>query len=194
MYLVRRTAPVTAALFLMCQPPATSGQTTHTVELEGMRFTPADIAIDVGDTVRWVWISGFHNVESGVATGGTGVHDGNFRSGNPTGTVGTTFELLFDTAFIDANPMPGDKYPYYCIVHAGLNMVGAVTVLLRGDLDGDGVVDLGDHAILAPCFGGPGTTAAPVDCTDQEFESSDTDEDGDVDMRDFAVIQERFTG
>lgn len=83
-------------------------QTTHTVELMGLDFVPADLTVEVGDTIHWVWVSGFHNVESGVVKHFSGLHDGNFRSGDPTDAVGTTFDLLFDQAFLDAHPMPGN--------------------------------------------------------------------------------------
>ena len=56
-------------------------QTTHMVTLSGASFSPADLTIDVGDTVRWVWVSEFHDVESG--TSGAPVGDGKFTSGNP---------------------------------------------------------------------------------------------------------------
>ena len=58
-----------------------SAQTTHTVELVGVQFVPANLTIQLGDTVHWVWVSGLHNVESGVVENFTGTHDGNFRSG-----------------------------------------------------------------------------------------------------------------
>lgn len=103
-------------------------QTTHTVQLVGIAFDPASITVNIGDTVRWEWVLGNHNVESGVIEAGLGVPDGNFISGAPTGVTGTTFELLVDQAFLDANPMPGDVYPYYCIVHTGVDMAGTISV------------------------------------------------------------------
>ena len=105
-----------------------SAQTTQNVQLSGAAFTPANITITVGDTVHWIWSSGVHNVESGVIVSGSGQHDGNFRSGDPTGTVGTTYDVVFNQAFLNANPMPGSVYPYYCVVHAFMNMAGSITV------------------------------------------------------------------
>ena len=106
-----------------------TAQTTQDVRLDGLLFLPADITIDVGDTVHWEWVSGNHNVESGVIDAGAGVPDDNFRSGDPTAMVGTTYEVVFDQAFLGANPMAGDVYPYYCIVHASVNMAGTITVV-----------------------------------------------------------------
>ena len=103
-------------------------QTTHNVLLDGVVFDPASITVDIGDTVHWEWVTGNHNVESGVIVAGLGVSDGNFISGAPTSVPGTTFDLLVDQAFLDANPMPGDVYPYYCLVHTGVDMAGTISV------------------------------------------------------------------
>lgn len=171
-----------------------AGQATHDVDLVGIEFLPPDITISLGDTVRWNWVSGFHNVESGEVIGGSGIHDGRFRSGNPTSVAGTTYELTFDRSFLDSNPAAGNVYPYYCVVHGGLGMVGAIAVLLPGDVDGDGGVTLLDHSLLSACTSGPGKDSANEACTPEAFAASDADGDGDVDLRDFAVIQRSFSG
>ena len=122
------------------------GQTTHEVIVGAggaVIFAPADIVIAVGDTVRWVWESASfpgHNVESGVSP----VSNGYFNSGPPTNPP-HTFEVVFDAAFLEANPEPGNVYPYFCGPHGGLGMVGSITVtvafvaFIRGDANGDGV-------------------------------------------------------
>jgi plastocyanin len=103
-------------------------QTVHTVELQTLGFVPEDLTIKLGDTVEWVWIDGFHNVESGVIQDGMGVHDGNFRSGDPQFPP-ATYQVTFDQAFLDGHPMPEDRYPYYCVSHAEFGMKGSVTVV-----------------------------------------------------------------
>lgn len=170
---------------------AAAGATTHTVELVGFEFIPRDLVIDVGDTVHWVWVTGFHNVESGTIVAGTGVPDGNFLSGNPTS--GVTFDLVFDQAMLDANPMPGNIYVYYCVVHAGLNMAGTITVIVAGDLDRDTDVDVEDQRIATMCMAGPDNGAPPAGCSQEQMDRADADEDGDVDLLDLAVIQRAFT-
>lgn len=72
---------VSFVVFLsLCAAPVL-GQSTFTVELQGGNvFSPADVTIEVGDTVHWVWVAGNHNVESGVVVSGSGVPDGLFRS------------------------------------------------------------------------------------------------------------------
>ena len=75
-------------------------QTTHFVDANSITFDPADLCIDVGDTVQWDWVTGVHNVESGVG----GIPDGNFSSGAPVSPP-ESFSVTFDQAFLDANPM-----------------------------------------------------------------------------------------
>ena len=103
-----------------------SAQTTHDVQILGgpFLFDPPDLTIEVGDTVRWTWANGLHNIESGVG----GVFDGNFTSGAPVTLAGFTYEFTFDQAFLTAKPMPGNAYPYYCIVHEAFGQVGTITV------------------------------------------------------------------
>ena len=164
------------AVTLSCVGVA-SAQMTHDVGVgPGLIFAPADIVIEVGDTVRWTWVSGFHNVESGV----NGTYDGNFRSGDPTSVAGTTFEVTFDQAFLDAHPVQDDIYNYYCVVHAGLGMVGTVQVVTcPADISGDHTVDIRDLAALLANYG----TSSGASYFD-----GDLDFDGDVDLADLAKL------
>lgn len=111
------------AATLLVAPAA--AQTTHAVQLFASTFSPANLTIDAGDTVLWDWVVGTHNVESGTLLGG---HDGNFLSGSVTADPATTYSVTFDAAFLQANPMPGNVYPYFCVIHAGIGMTGTVTV------------------------------------------------------------------
>ncbi len=103
-------------------------------------FSPGIITIEVGDTVRWTWAGGPHNVVSGTP----GVPDGAFSSGPPTAVVGTTFMVAFDELFLDANPKT--SFDYFSSPDAG--MTGTVNVApdvcATFDLDLDGDVDCVD--------------------------------------------------
>jgi hypothetical protein len=55
-----------------------------------------------------------------------------------------------------------------------------------GDADGDSDVDLADHDALVGCLAGPDVPVVR-DCAGLDF-------DGDVDMRDYALLQQHFTG
>jgi len=101
------------------------GTTMHTVMVGSggaLRFTPADLTIHVGDTVRWVWASSGHSVVSGT----DGNADNQLCSPSNTGcdnpplsSKGFTFEHTFTEA---------GTFPYYCSVHFSLGMTGTVTV------------------------------------------------------------------
>lgn len=97
----------------------------YDVTLDGLSFVyngqtnmNIDLTINTGDTVRWTWVSGFHNVVSGFTD------DPNpgalFMSGAPTGAAGTVFEYTF---------MDTGLYGYHCEVHESLGMVSSVNVV-----------------------------------------------------------------
>ncbi len=108
-----------------------AAQTTHVVTLQSFSFDPVQLEIEVGDTVRWVWQVGLHNVESGFH----GAYDGNFSSGPPQAAP-NEFAVTFDQAYLDANPMEGGVYPYYCITHLFLLMYGRIVVNTPRTLEG----------------------------------------------------------
>ncbi len=62
-----------------------------------------------------------------------------------------------------------------------------ISYCVDGDADCDGVVDLSDYSVFAGCMSGPGVSCAPG------CEAMDLDEDSDVDLLDFARLEERFT-
>jgi plastocyanin len=119
--MIRTGIAIAAALLALA--PAARAQTTHQVQLFTTTFTPASLTINVGDTVQWVWVTGLHDVVSGVG----GVPDGNFVSGAAV-LPPQTYSVTFDAAFLAANPMPGNFYPYYCTPHLASGMIGDITV------------------------------------------------------------------
>jgi plastocyanin len=111
-------------VLLLAVVPATAARHSVAVGPHGtFTFSPADITISVGDTVHWYWRSDEHNVRSGVPGSPTPY----FYSGPPA-LAGTTFDVVFDMAFIIANQTAGFVYDYYCEPHGTLGMVGSVTV------------------------------------------------------------------
>ena len=87
-----------------------------------LAFTPANLSIQAGDTVRWVWGSGGHSVVSGSS----GNADNRFCSPSNTGcdnpplsNMGATYEHTFAQA---------GTFPYYCSVHFSLGMTGTIRV------------------------------------------------------------------
>ena len=87
-----------------------------------LAFSPANLTIAVGDTVRWVWGSGGHSVVSGT----NGSANNKFCSPSNTGcdspplsNSGATYEHTFTQA---------GTFPYYCSVHFTLGMTGTIKV------------------------------------------------------------------
>ena len=89
--------------------------TNHIVNTAGLTFSPANITINVGDTVTWNNTGGSHNVNGTVAT-----YPSNPASfGNGVAGAPWSFSYVFT--------IPG-LYNYQCDPHAGLGMVGTVQV------------------------------------------------------------------
>jgi plastocyanin len=92
---------------------ATGGDDVTTVTLSGTSFTPGNVTIGVGETVRWVVSNGSHTVtpdnpgQPGVWTG-TGLLNS-----------GDQFQHTFTTA---------GTFDYHCIPHQSLGMTGTITV------------------------------------------------------------------
>ena len=89
--------------------------TVHTVEATELEFIPADITIELGDTVRFVWIESNH----AIASGADGVNDELFMP-FPLNDADPEHDLILD--------VPG-VYPYFCAFHFDDGQVGSITVL-----------------------------------------------------------------
>ena len=96
------------------ETPADNDADVVNVQVTSNQFTPAQVKIKVGQTVRWTWAGGTHNVVSGPDCA---TEDGNFKSGAPVG--GGTFDKKFETA---------GTFPYYCQPHCQMGMKGEVVV------------------------------------------------------------------
>src|SRR5688572_2103039 len=95
-------------------PRAESATTAAaTVSVQGHEFDPPEVRIKAGQTVRWTWVSGSHDVVSGARC----IADRKFAS--DVMGPGSVFEHTFSA--------PGE-YPYYCDPHCGFGMVGKIVV------------------------------------------------------------------
>jgi plastocyanin len=117
--------------------------TTIVVTASGFSFTPANITIQVGDTVRWQRVTLSHTVTEG--TDGTVDGDETFHA--ILDGLNPIYELTFDAAFVSANPRPGGLYDYFCEPHFP-PMVGTIQVVPVG----------------TSFCAGDGTTATPCPC------------------------------
>src|SRR5262245_36727988 len=102
--------------------PSATGTTVDVQVGPGFAFSPSEVNISVGDTVRWTWEGNGHSVSSGPHC----IPDSQFCSPDDTncfpGTLssaGTVYEHTFNTA---------GSYSYICIAHCGLGMTGVVNV------------------------------------------------------------------
>ena len=92
-------------------------QADFIVEVSSNIFTPRDITINVGQTIRWENKGGMHNVNGTIAT--FPANPEGFTSGSPS-SAAWTYDFTFNT--------PG-FYNYQCDPHASLGMTGTVTVI-----------------------------------------------------------------
>jgi len=101
-----------AVFFLLAGFPSASPAKTWTVNTINNVFVPADLTLQPGDVVKWVWGGGIHTTTSG-AGGPDGLWDAPIDSAN------TSFQHTFNT--------PG-SFPYFCRFHIILGMAGTITV------------------------------------------------------------------
>jgi len=114
---------LTAVAALMCLCSQAQADIIEVTQFN-LVFSPQDVVIDVGDTVRWLHTGGTHDVVEGTdaTIDGTEAFNGPLDGFNPT------FEVVFDAAFLAAHPRPGNRYDYVCTPHINFGMVGTVTV------------------------------------------------------------------
>ncbi|MCY7423166.1 MAG: T9SS type A sorting domain-containing protein [Chitinophagaceae bacterium] len=89
----------------------------HTVTVSNFQFNPANlVGVQVGDTVRYEFMQGFHNASSINVTNGVPAGAAQINSGDPSGVNPRTYDYKVT--------MPG-TYNYICDIHS--SMVGTFT-------------------------------------------------------------------
>ncbi|WP_338739739.1 plastocyanin/azurin family copper-binding protein [Haloplanus salilacus] len=121
--------PTATATATATATPAVEADTTIEVGPDGnyFDFVPEQVRISKGDTVKWTFNSGGHNVcghpshHSDVSIPDGAEPFGSHPEGNPQGTnpQGATYTHTFNTT--------GD-YTYACILHVNNDMIGHITV------------------------------------------------------------------
>jgi len=110
----RKIAFVVGCVALLSLLSANAATFQVQVGAGGLKFTPQNVDIQVGDTVEWTWESNDHSATSGTA----GNPDGLFDSGILN--RGATFSFTFTEAGV---------INYYCTPHGTCcGMIGTVTV------------------------------------------------------------------
>ncbi len=99
---------------VFCVLPVLAFGTVHQVDMVGLAFVPDTLSINEGDSVLWVNTSALvHTTTSGTGGVPNGYWDSGLMSPNDS------FAFHFDSA---------GSFPYFCIPHWTLGMVGLVTV------------------------------------------------------------------
>lgn len=97
-------------------PLLSAGAATVQVQVgaDGLKFTPQDVTIQVGDTVQWIWAANGHSTTSGTPGLPNGIWDSGVQN------TGFVFNQLFTTA---------GTFAYFCSPHGSCcAMIGSVTV------------------------------------------------------------------
>lgn len=93
--------------------PTKLSATKHVINVQNYTFSPSDLSgVIVGDTIRWVWVSGSHTTTS------TTIPVGAATWNSPISSTVTSFEYKVT--------LPG-TYNYKCTPHANMGMVGTFT-------------------------------------------------------------------
>ena len=110
-------------IFVLMLIPIVSSAATHQVDMVGLTFVPDTLTINQGDSVLWVNTSAIvHTTTSGV----NGIPDGYWDSGSMA--ANDSFAFHFDSA---------GAFPYYCIPHWALGMIGLVVVTPTGIVENE---------------------------------------------------------
>ena len=123
------TSPVArlllAGLLVACLQGPALAQTTPDVTQFNNEFIPPDITIDVGDTVRWTWNNGVHDVVEGTNE----IIEPTDAFAGPLTMLDPIFTWTFSEKFLFEHPRANHVYPYVCTPHFFSGMVGSVTVI-----------------------------------------------------------------
>ena len=88
----------------------------YVVEVSSNIFTPNHLDIEIGQSVQWINIGGYHNVDGRIETYTDNPES--FYSGGPS-TDAWTFSYTFSIE---------GTYDYECTPHASIGMIGSITV------------------------------------------------------------------
>ena len=102
------SATILALVFLTL----TTRATVHQVQVSNFQFTPASLNVTVGDTIKWVWVSGSHTTTSTTIPGGAVSWD------QPISSTSTTFSYPVTVA---------GTFNYQCTPHAAMGMTATFT-------------------------------------------------------------------
>ena len=98
-------------LLVVIFPLGKASATKHVINVQNYSFSPSSITdVIVGDTMRWVWVSGTHTTTSTTIPASAATWD------HPITSTNTSFEYKVTVA---------GTYNYKCTPHASMGMVGS---------------------------------------------------------------------
>jgi plastocyanin len=87
---------------------------THVIQVSDFQFTPSALTnVNIGDTIKWIWVSGSHTVTSETIPGGAATFNFSMNSSSPSA------KYIVKVA---------GTYNYQCDFHAGEGMIGSFVV------------------------------------------------------------------
>ncbi len=114
-----KTILVVCCVAFISLPSARAATVQVQVGAGGLKFTPQNVTIHVGDTVQWTWAASGHSTTSGTP----GLPDGIWDSG--VQNSGFVFNQTFTSA---------GTFAYYCTPHGSCcGMIGSVMVTAATD-------------------------------------------------------------
>ena len=123
--LSRRAASLLTGLCVAFAGAHSTSAATHNITLSGISFTPANLTVNVGDTVIFTATSGGHTVTGSGAEAFCGA-----QSISAAGAV-KTCTVTFNSA---------GTFPFRCNVHVALGMMGSITVASAGSPPSVGII------------------------------------------------------
>jgi len=124
----RALIPAALVLLVVMALPRMAEATIRNINVVNFAFSPPNTIANVGDTIRWAFVSAVHTTTSDLGSPKT--WDSGMRSSG-------TFDIV-----IDPSDGPG-PFPYHCNVHIGMN--DTIRVSVSNDGDGDGFADISDN-------------------------------------------------
>lgn len=108
---MRKLLPILLSAFLVFMITSTRAAIV-VITQEGNTFSPDNVSVQVGDTVRWVWTSGSHTTTSATI---------------PVGAAAWDSQLTSSVTQFDYKVTTEGLYNYVCTPHAAIGMIGTFT-------------------------------------------------------------------
>jgi len=102
-------------LIFACLLAVGAQATIHTIQVSDFAFTPATgMTVIIGDTVKWVWVSGSHTATSGTI---------------PAGATAWNSPITSSVQSFSYKATVAGTYNYVCTPHASMGMIGSFSVV-----------------------------------------------------------------